>query len=479
MLIGSDTSTDETPWLTILLIAICTAVFAAQSFLLHDSVARFGVVPGVLTGANPQAYPPQNVGFATLFTSGFMHGNLLHLAGNMFFLWLFGKNVEESFGRTWMILFIAICEVGANISHVMIQSASDIPSVGASGFISGIMGAYLILFPTAKLRLLEWLITGIFSLQLPAWVWLGFWIASQIVLLGTDPNGGIAYAAHVGGFAVGAVVAWTLHRLGVIATYAHYAGVVSQAPTQAERLAAAERSIEGKQRLLLGRLSLVVLAALMLGGSFVFFTVSRNAHLKAFRTAASAGDAHAAFLAANALLWRDEARALDDAMALYEKAASGGDHDARWLITDVYWSGRIGKIDASPYRDRRKSIAMDWETVVAGDEDRLFSVAAAVLAEPEVAGEYLGLVTARLRECSNITAFRDRKQRGFVAYCQGTLALFLARGVGVLRDPQAARTWAERAKENGAWRFVGEVADALRNVEGSDPGRMAPASPSR
>jgi len=148
-----------------------------------------------LTG-DPEAscFPEKNVYLAVL-TSLFLHGSLAHLAFNMLFLWIFGNNLEDRWGRVRYLLFYLAAGIAATLAFVVTSPSSVIPLIGASGAIAGVMGAYLVLFP--KVRILG--LVGIFPLPLPAWVFLGFWFVSQF-LGGSD---GVAYAAHVGGFLFG------------------------------------------------------------------------------------------------------------------------------------------------------------------------------------------------------------------------------------------------------------------------------------
>jgi len=142
-------------------------------------------------------FPEKNVYLAVL-TSLFLHGSLAHLAFNMLFLWIFGNNLEDRWGRIRYILFYLGAGVAATLAFVLTSPSSAIPLVGASGAIAGVMGAYLVLFPRARILGL----VGIFPLPLPAWVFLGFWFVSQF-LGGSD---GVAYAAHIGGFLFGMAV---------------------------------------------------------------------------------------------------------------------------------------------------------------------------------------------------------------------------------------------------------------------------------
>jgi membrane associated rhomboid family serine protease len=140
----------------------------------------------------------------------FLHGSWMHLIGNMWFLWVFGDNIEDSMGHVRFAIFYLLCGIGAALLQVMFNPASGIPMVGASGAISGVMGAYLILYP--RVRVFALLVIGFFvtSIALPAWTMLLYWAAIQFVsglfgLLASD-RGGVAFWAHVGGFVAGVVL---------------------------------------------------------------------------------------------------------------------------------------------------------------------------------------------------------------------------------------------------------------------------------
>jgi membrane associated rhomboid family serine protease len=149
-----------------------------------------------------QAYVPEKNVYLSIFTSMFLHGGLLHIGGNLLFLWVFGNNVEEAFGKVGYVLFYLAGGVVATLSHVALNVDSSVALVGASGAIAAVMGAYLVLYPTARIRTLI-LFLLILVLNLQAWVVLSFWFVLQFF---TDPNEGVAWAAHVGGFVFGIVV---------------------------------------------------------------------------------------------------------------------------------------------------------------------------------------------------------------------------------------------------------------------------------
>jgi membrane associated rhomboid family serine protease len=188
---------------------------------LPETVCNLGMVPGELTGLAPVGqWVPMGHGMAcvvdaepinalTPLTSMFLHGGWMHLLGNLLFLWVFGRAVEDSMGRLRFLAFYVLCGLGAAVAQVAIDPASPIPVVGASGAISGVMGGYLLLYPRVRVHLLVF----IFILRVPAWAMLLWWIGLQLVsglpqLLSVDPqvSDGVAVWAHIGGFATGLVL---------------------------------------------------------------------------------------------------------------------------------------------------------------------------------------------------------------------------------------------------------------------------------
>jgi membrane associated rhomboid family serine protease len=165
-------------------------------------------------GTVPARFPSFLVGhtsfeaaFLPLLTSMFLHSGWLHIAGNMLFLWVFGDNVEDFFGHLQYLFFYIVCGLGAGLLHVLFNLSSPIPAVGASGAISGVMGAYVVLYPRARVLTLVF----IFLIPLPAIVVLGWWFVIQFLegvsTLGMKPSGGVALWAHIGGFILGMLIA--------------------------------------------------------------------------------------------------------------------------------------------------------------------------------------------------------------------------------------------------------------------------------
>ncbi len=150
-----------------------------------------------------EVFPNKSVWLALVY-SMFLHGGLLHLGGNMLFLWIFGNNIEDRMGIAGYIGFYLIAGLAASAAHIFVQPDSTIPVVGASGAIAGVMGAYLVLFPNVRIRSLLILVILVLFRDIPAKWLLGFWFVTQFF---TNPNAGVAWVAHVGGFVFGALVA--------------------------------------------------------------------------------------------------------------------------------------------------------------------------------------------------------------------------------------------------------------------------------
>jgi membrane associated rhomboid family serine protease len=154
-----------------------------------------------------------DVSFVPLLTSMFLHSGFLHIAGNMLFLWIFGDNVEDFFGHFTYFFFYMVCGIGAGLLHVLFNLHSNIPAIGASGAISGVMGAYILLYPRARILTLVF----IFPLPVPAVIFLGLWYVLQFLAgissLGAKVTGGVAVWAHIGGFLLGMLLtSWAERR---------------------------------------------------------------------------------------------------------------------------------------------------------------------------------------------------------------------------------------------------------------------------
>ncbi|HWQ69799.1 MAG TPA: rhomboid family intramembrane serine protease [Patescibacteria group bacterium] len=203
---------NRAPVLTIGLIAVNILVYVNQMMLPPRAAVQFihlyGLIPLEISGGDPLIPHPVPL-YATLLTSMFVHGGLFHLGGNMLYLWIFGDNVEDRMGRFKFLIFYLLSGMGAAAAQIWADPDSKIPMVGASGAISGVLGAYLFLFPHA--RVLTLIPLGFFYriMEIPALVVLGFWIIVQVLngvmTLGVQV-GGVAWLAHVGGFVAGLVM---------------------------------------------------------------------------------------------------------------------------------------------------------------------------------------------------------------------------------------------------------------------------------
>jgi len=210
------------PWVTVCLISVNAAVFFYQFALLAESpraaeefVFTWGAIPlrvvGGLTGRLPFFE-----GVVPLFTSIFLHGGLLHLLGNVWFLWIFGDNVEDELGHLPFAVFYLVCGLFASVAHILSGPSSTIPTVGASGAIAGVMGAYLVRFPAARIVVLLPLVFIWTTVELPAVLMLLYWFFIQFfsgaASYGMSAGGGVAWWAHVGGFLAGALLIWSRPR---------------------------------------------------------------------------------------------------------------------------------------------------------------------------------------------------------------------------------------------------------------------------
>lgn len=216
-----DRSLKKTGWVTIIFILINIAVFYYQFYVNPDFTAGYSAIPKeIMTNtdligsetiqfegqiAEIKHTPGPSPIFLTIFSAMFMHGGLLHLGSNMLFLWIFGDNVEIRFGHLRFILFYVVSGIVASLTHIMLSPESVIPSLGASGAIAGVLGAYLVLFPRNRVNALFF----IKIISLPAWIVIGLWGGMQIFTMMMQPpgmGGGVAYSAHVGGLVAGLIL---------------------------------------------------------------------------------------------------------------------------------------------------------------------------------------------------------------------------------------------------------------------------------
>jgi membrane associated rhomboid family serine protease len=218
-----DNPTTTKPVVTVAIMITCTVVYVLQHLLLSrenavELIYAFGVIPALLTHPHlvDSAIPPA----LTVLTSMFVHGGFWHLAGNMLYLWIFGNNIEDAMGHVKFAIFYLLCGVAAVAAQVLPNPASEIPMVGASGAISGVLGAYMLLYPRAKVLLglpLGFLIVEIG--RYPAiWVLIA-WFVMQLVMgafsAASSTPGGVAFGAHIGGFVGGCLLVTLFKRRGV------------------------------------------------------------------------------------------------------------------------------------------------------------------------------------------------------------------------------------------------------------------------
>jgi membrane associated rhomboid family serine protease len=203
--IGDDDSSRRTvPLVTYALIALNVLFFFVELTGGDAFIEKLAFVPSRFL-ANPGA------DFLTIFTSMFMHAGWLHLGGNMLYLWIFGDNVEDRFGHLKFIIFYLLCGLAATFAQMAFSMSSNVPNLGASGAIAGVLGAYILLFPQGRVRVLQ----GQQVIQVPALIVIGLWIVLQLFssigsIAGAGQTGGVAYMAHVGGFIAGFVLTFLL-----------------------------------------------------------------------------------------------------------------------------------------------------------------------------------------------------------------------------------------------------------------------------
>lgn len=206
----------ERPYVSYVLLASCFFIYLYQSTLNYQDdgilVFGFGLIPAVLTGeAQLAPYLEELPAWATLLSYQFLHGGWDHLIGNLLFLWVFSDNVEDCLGHRRFVVFYLVTGVVAGLVHVAIEPSSEVPLIGASGAISGVLGAYLLLHPFARLVVLIVFV----PLVLPAWLLLAGWFGFQFIASQADGTGPVAWWAHIGGFAAGAILVIFFRQRGV------------------------------------------------------------------------------------------------------------------------------------------------------------------------------------------------------------------------------------------------------------------------
>jgi membrane associated rhomboid family serine protease len=214
--IRDDTPTRTFPLVTFLLILANALVWMLELSLggeeaLNAFYYRFAFTPGYLTGFKPAPAGAIAPYFLSILTSMFIHGSWSHILGNMLFLWIFGNNIEDFFGHGRYLLFYLAGGIAAALVHLLSGPSSQVPTIGASGAIAAVMGAYFFLYPRAKVQTLVFFIF-ITSVRLPAWIFLGIWFVMQLFEGTFGAAQGVAVWAHVGGFLFGVLVAWIASR---------------------------------------------------------------------------------------------------------------------------------------------------------------------------------------------------------------------------------------------------------------------------
>ena len=229
--ISDDNPTLHVPWMTYVILAL---IFAAWLLLqgaglnediLANSICNYGLVPAELTHSRPLGFRvPMTarsacaiddlaINWLTPLTSMFLHGSWGHILGNVLFFWVFGNNIEDSMGPFRFLVFYIFCGLIAVAAHVALDPRSPVPTVGASGAISGIMGAYLVLYPRARVNLLFWIVIFVRVIPVPAWAALLWWFGWQVIAglpqlspVRPDVSSGVAVWAHIGGFVAGVIL---------------------------------------------------------------------------------------------------------------------------------------------------------------------------------------------------------------------------------------------------------------------------------
>jgi len=227
-----------TPWTNYALIAANFLVFFYELFVnsqgaaqLNNFLLDYSLVPCEYT-AHCAVYPGTPIPFwLTLFTSMFLHGGWAHILGNMLFLWVFGSHIERSMGHLRYLAFYLACGMGASALEIATASTSNVPGLGASGAISGVLAAYLLLYPTSTVSTLLPISYLVIPIRLPAWVMIAGWFVLQLAygIASLSPTagadlGGVAYWAHVGGFVTGATLIWVFQRPSYVSQIRAYQG---------------------------------------------------------------------------------------------------------------------------------------------------------------------------------------------------------------------------------------------------------------
>lgn len=198
-----DNPTKRKPFIAYLIIFLCCLIYLFQFSLSsadgYSLIKVFGATPYLLSN---QLF---NYWYSAL-SSMFLHGSLMHLLGNLIYLWIFGDNIEDEFGKFNFIIFYILCGIGAVIAQILLDSQSNVPMIGASGAIAGLLGSYIVLYPKAKIFVFAWIVIFVRIIQVPAFIVIGIWISLQFMNVFDQGSSGIAYSAHIGGFLTGLIL---------------------------------------------------------------------------------------------------------------------------------------------------------------------------------------------------------------------------------------------------------------------------------
>jgi membrane associated rhomboid family serine protease len=207
--LGDENPTRSFPVVTVALVIANVLVFLYDKLIgfgAPEALIEYAMIPCTISGQCEYQIPPITPHWLTIFTSMFLHAGILHLGGNMLYLWIFGNNVEDALGHFQFLFWYLVWGVAAALAHVVINAASPIPTVGASGAIAGALGAYFVLFPMARIRVLVFFFF-ITVIAVPAFILLGLWFLMQFQF-----QPGVATMAHAGGFVAGAATVFALGR---------------------------------------------------------------------------------------------------------------------------------------------------------------------------------------------------------------------------------------------------------------------------
>ena len=246
--IRDDNPQIRVPWVTYAIVVLNVLAWVLLQGVgsepaLTRSICQLGMIPGDLLGQLGQASAYERLpcavdgqaSWSTVLSSMFMHGSWMHIIGNMWFLWIFGDNVEDAMGHVRFVLFYLLCGLAAAAAQVAADPASSVPMVGASGAIGGVMGAYILLYPRVRVHMLFVLVIYVTTIAVPAYFMLGYWFLVQ-VLSGVASygaqGGGVAFWAHIGGFVAGGVLIYVFRDMKLLARHPYHGWAKKASLTQ-------------------------------------------------------------------------------------------------------------------------------------------------------------------------------------------------------------------------------------------------------